>query len=100
MLGVSDASGMFDITGTMLMVYWLFVYGLKSIWLPFLWPVFNQIFLTRTRDEWLEILRQKDTCVAPVYSPGEVISDPHLIARGMFVKVLIPPWARPGKSAP
>ncbi len=44
MLGVSDASGMFDISGTMLMVYWLFVYGVKSIWLPFLWPVFNQIF--------------------------------------------------------
>ena len=35
LLGISDASGMFDITGTMLMVYWLFVYGLKSIWLPF-----------------------------------------------------------------
>ena len=45
MLGISDASGMFDISGTMLMVYWLFVYGLKSIWLPFVWPVFNQIFL-------------------------------------------------------
>jgi Na+/proline symporter len=45
LLGVSDASGMFDISGTMLMVYWLFVYGAKSLWLPFLWPVFNQIFL-------------------------------------------------------
>ncbi|MGE5806343.1 MAG: sodium:solute symporter, partial [Ignavibacteria bacterium] len=28
-LGVSDASGMFDIAGTMLLVYWLSVYGLK-----------------------------------------------------------------------
>ena len=45
LLGISDASGMFDISGTMLMVAWLFVYGLKSIWIPFLWPVFNQIFL-------------------------------------------------------
>ena len=45
MLGVSNASGMFDISGTMVMVYWLFVYGLKSVWLPWLWPVFNQIFL-------------------------------------------------------
>ena len=45
MLGVSNASGMFDISGTMLMVYWLFVYGLKSVWIPWLWPVFNQIFL-------------------------------------------------------
>ena len=53
LLGISDASGMFDITGTMLMVYWLFVYGLKSIWLPFLWPVFNQIFLMMFLSAWL-----------------------------------------------
>lgn len=45
MLGLSNASGMFDISGTMWMVTLLFVYGLKSIWLPWLWPVFNQIFL-------------------------------------------------------
>ena len=53
LLGVSDASGMFDISGTMLMVYWLFVYGAKSIWLPFLWPVFNQIFLMMFLSAWL-----------------------------------------------
>ena len=53
LLGVSDASGMFDITGTMLMVYWLFAYGVKSIWLPFLWPVFNQIFLMMFLSGWL-----------------------------------------------
>lgn len=52
-LGISDASGMFDIAGTMVMVYWLFVYGLKSIWLPFLWPVFNQIFLMMFLSAWL-----------------------------------------------
>lgn len=53
LLGVSDASGMFDISGTMLMVYWMFVYGVKSIWLPFLWPVFNQIFLMVFLSGWL-----------------------------------------------
>jgi SSS family solute:Na+ symporter len=52
-LGISDASGMFDISGTMLMVYWLFAYGLKSVWLPFLWPVFNQIFLMMFLSAWL-----------------------------------------------
>ena len=31
MLGLSNASGMFDITGTMLMVYWAFAYGFKSL---------------------------------------------------------------------
>ncbi len=52
-LGVSDASGMFDISGTMLMVFWLFVYGVKSIWLPFVWPVFNQVFLMMFLSAWL-----------------------------------------------
>lgn len=52
-LGVSDASGMFDISGTMWMVSILFVYGLKSIWLPWLWPTFNQIFLMMFVSKWL-----------------------------------------------
>lgn len=53
MLGLSNASGMFDITGTMLMVYWAFAYGLKSLWIPWLWPVFNQIFLMVYLSVWL-----------------------------------------------
>jgi Na+/proline symporter len=53
MLGVSNASGMFDISGTMLMVYWLFVYGLKSVWIPWLWPVFNQVFLMVYLSAWM-----------------------------------------------
>ena len=53
MLGLSNASGMFDISGTMWMVYLLFVYGLKSVWIPWLWPVFNQIFLMVFLSVWL-----------------------------------------------
>ena len=53
MLGISDASGMFDISGTMWMVYLAFVYGLKSLWIPWLWPVFNQIFLMVYLSVWL-----------------------------------------------
>ena len=53
MLGLSNASGMFDISGTMWMVYLLFVYGLKSVWIPWLWPVFNQIFLMVFLSAWL-----------------------------------------------
>ena len=52
-LGVSDASGMFDISGTMVLVTWLFMYGLKSIWLPWVWPTFNQIFLMMFMSAWL-----------------------------------------------
>lgn len=53
MLGLSNASGMFDISGTMWMVYLAFVYGLKSLWIPWLWPVFNQIFLMVYLSIWL-----------------------------------------------
>ncbi len=53
MLGLSNASGMFDISGTMWMVTLMFVYGVKSVWVPWLWPVFNQIFLMIYLSAWL-----------------------------------------------
>lgn len=53
LLGLSNASGMFDISGTMWLVTLLFVYGLKSIWIPWLWPVFNQVFLMVFLSIWL-----------------------------------------------
>lgn len=52
-LGVSDASGMFDVTGTMWLVYVTFVYGLKGVFIPWLWPVFNQVFLMVFLSTWL-----------------------------------------------
>lgn len=52
-LGLSDASDMFDISGTMWMVSICFVYGLKSIWMPWLWPVFNQVFMMMFLSKWL-----------------------------------------------
>ncbi len=53
MLGLSDASDMFDISGTMWMVALCFTYGMKSIWIPWLWPVFNQVFNMMYLSKWL-----------------------------------------------
>lgn len=53
MLGLSDASDMFDISGTMWMVALCFVYGVKSLWIPWLWPVFNQVFNMMFLSKWL-----------------------------------------------
>ena len=53
LLGLSDASDMFDISGTMWMVALCFIYGMKSIWIPWLWPVFNQVFLMMFLSKWL-----------------------------------------------
>jgi Na+/proline symporter len=53
MLGLSNASGMFDITGTMWMVAIMFIYGVKSAFIPWLWPVWNQVFLMIFLAVWL-----------------------------------------------
>src|SRR5690625_5628750 len=52
-LGLSNASGMFDISGTMWMVYLLFIYGLKSIWITWPWTVFHKILLMVFLSLWL-----------------------------------------------
>src|SRR5512136_83657 len=44
---------MWDITGTMWLVYNLFVYGLKGTWLPWLWPTFNQVILMVYLASWV-----------------------------------------------
>ena len=53
LLGLSDAADMFDISGTMWMVSLCFVYGLKSNWIPWLWPVFNQVINMMFLAKWL-----------------------------------------------
>ena len=55
---------------------------------------FRETFLTKTRDEWVALLRQKDTCVAPVYSIDEMVSDPQLIARRMIIETDHPTLGR------
>jgi Na+/proline symporter len=37
----------------MWLVYVLFLYGLKSVWLPWVWPTFNQVFLMMFMSAWL-----------------------------------------------
>jgi Na+/proline symporter len=53
LLSMSNAASMFDISGTMWLVSLLYVYGLKSVFIPWLWPVFNQIFLMVYLSAWL-----------------------------------------------
>ena len=52
-LGLSNASGMFDISGIMWTVSILFVYGLKSAWIPWLCPVWNQVFVFVFLAAWM-----------------------------------------------
>nr|WP_299073383.1 sodium:solute symporter family protein [uncultured Allomuricauda sp.] len=52
-LGLSNGSGMFDISGTAWMVGILFLYGTKSFMFMWMWPVFNQIFIMVFLAAWI-----------------------------------------------
>lgn len=47
-------------------------------------------FLTKTRDEWTEIFKDRDACVEPVLSMKEASLDEHLKERGMWPQLEIP----------
>ncbi len=53
LLGIANATGMFDITGTMWLVTLFVLYGIKSAFIPWLWPIFNQVFLMVYLAVWL-----------------------------------------------
>lgn len=47
---------------------------------------FQQRFQSRSRDEWIALLANQDTCVAPVLDIAEVTADPHLRTRAAFMR--------------
>jgi alpha-methylacyl-CoA racemase len=47
----------------------------------------KQIFLTKTRDEWFELLIREDIPAGKVYTPDEVFSDPQVLHRQMVIEV-------------
>lgn len=52
-LGLSNGSGMFDVSGTAWMVGILFLYGVKSFMFMWVWPVWNQIFVMVFLAVWI-----------------------------------------------
>ena len=55
------------------------------------WPPmkerFARLFATKTRAEWTSVFEGTDACVAPVLSPWEAPSHPHMAARETFTEV-------------
>ena len=47
----------------------------------------KQVFLTKTRDEWFDLMIQKDIPVGKVYGLDEVFSDPQVLHRQMLLEV-------------
>jgi alpha-methylacyl-CoA racemase len=58
----------------------------RSAWGP-LSRRLAEIFKSKTRDEWCEIMDGTDVCFAPVLNMGEAYEHPHNVARGTFVEV-------------
>ncbi len=58
---------------------------------PSQWPAFKteltEVFKTKTRDEWREIMEGTDVCFAPVVALDEVHEHPHNIARNAFLEI-------------
>ena len=52
-LGLSNGSGMFDVSGTAWMVGILFLYGVKSFMFMWMWPIFNQVFVMMFLAVWI-----------------------------------------------
>ena len=52
-LGLSNGSGMFDVSGTAWMVGILFLYGVKSFMFMWMWPIWNQIFVMMFLAVWI-----------------------------------------------
>jgi crotonobetainyl-CoA:carnitine CoA-transferase CaiB-like acyl-CoA transferase len=50
------------------------------------YSIIKDTILTKTRDEWFQIMKEADTCVSPVLELDEVINDPHLQHREMFLE--------------
>lgn len=60
----------------------------------------QEIFLTRTRDEWVADLADLDACFGPVNDLSETFSDPQLRARGMLAEVQTAEGPKPAVGNP
>lgn len=47
----------------------------------------QDIFATRSRDEWMSVFEGSDACVSPVLSVEEAFDNPHLRARGTHLSI-------------
>ena len=50
-------------------------------------PKLEELFRTKTRDEWCAVFEDSDACFAPVLATAEVFEHEHHVARGSFVDI-------------
>ena len=47
----------------------------------------SKVFLTKSRDDWCELMEGTDVCFAPVLDMSEAPSHPHNVARKTFIEI-------------
>ncbi len=45
-----------------------------------------QLFASQPRQHWVDLLEGSDACFAPVLTPAEALTHPHMVARGIYVR--------------
>jgi CoA:oxalate CoA-transferase len=56
--------------------------------------ILDKRFATKTRDEWMTILKEAGCICTPIQSPIEVTRDPQALANNYFIDVEHPEWGR------
>jgi crotonobetainyl-CoA:carnitine CoA-transferase CaiB-like acyl-CoA transferase len=56
--------------------------------------ILDQRFLTKPRDEWIQILKGEGCIFTPIQTPLEVSNDIQAIANHYFINVEHPEWGR------
>jgi alpha-methylacyl-CoA racemase len=58
---------------------------------PHSWPALKAelttVIKTKTRDEWVAVLGNHDTCVTPVLEIEEAVRHPHVVARSVYTEI-------------
>ena len=52
-----------------------------------MFEAFDEVFATKTRDEWLKLLVDADIVCAPVYNYAEVAADPQVLENEYVVEI-------------
>jgi crotonobetainyl-CoA:carnitine CoA-transferase CaiB-like acyl-CoA transferase len=61
---------------------------------PELVAIFDARFATKTRDEWMKILKEEGCICTPIQSAIEVTRDPQAMANNYFIDVERPGWGK------
>ena len=61
---------------------------------PIMWPYLDNLFATKTCEEWCKEMQEGDMPHAPVHNVAEALNDPQLLFRNMGLELDQPYWGK------